>query len=133
MNISVLFATFVSLSSSAAVAQTGGPSFTAEQAQRGEAAYQHACRTCHGDNLDDGDFGGAPLKGSWFRNHWGVGDVAGLFAYTKTYMPPDNPGGLNDSVYAAIVAFILQKNGYAAGERELPVNPLEQRAMSLKR
>src|SRR4051794_34776725 len=86
------------------------PSFTQAQAERGEAAYLHSCRTCHGDNLDDGDFGGAPLRGSWFRDHWGVGDVAGLFAYTKTNMPPDNPGGLNDTTYADILAYVLQRN-----------------------
>jgi mono/diheme cytochrome c family protein len=105
---------------------------TAAQAERGQAECPHSCRACHGDSLDDGDFGGATRRGSWFRDHWGIGDVAGLFAYTKSNMPPDNPGGLNDETYADIVAFILSRNGYAEGERELPTDTKSQKFMSLK-
>ena len=111
----------------------GAPSFTTGQADRGEAAYMHNCRTCHGDNLDDGDFGGAPLKGSWFRDHWGQGDVAALSAFAKTQMPPDRPGGLNDETYADIVAFLLSRNGYAPGDKELPTDEALQRSMTLRR
>lgn len=110
-----------------------GPTFTTAQAGRGETAYAHSCRTCHGDNLDDGDFGGAPLRGSWFRDHWGVGDVAGLFAYAKTNMPPDAPGSLNDETYADIVAYILSRNDYKPGDRELPTGESDQQKMSLRR
>ena len=109
------------------------PSFTASQADRGEASYLHNCRTCHGDNLDDGDFGGAPLKGSWFRDHWGQGDVAALSEFTKTQMPPDRPGGLNDETYADIIAFLLSRNGYQAGDKELPLDETLQRKMTLRR
>ena len=97
-----------------------GPSFTAAQAARGHDAYTQRCAMCHGERLDDGDFGGAPLRGSWFRDHWGEGSVATLFSYVQTQMPPDNPGGLNDTTYADILAFILQRNGYVASDAELP-------------
>ncbi len=110
-----------------------GPSFTQAQAERGEAIYMKNCQDCHGGNLDDGEFGGAPLKGSWFRNHWGAGSVAALYAFTKTKMPPDRPGRLEDDVYADVVAFLLSQNGYAAGDKELPVAPEAQQQMSLKR
>ena len=116
-----------------ALAQDAPPSFTAAQADRGEASYMHSCRTCHGDNLDDGDFGGAPLKGSWFRDHWGQGDVAALSAFTKSQMPPDRPGGLNDETYADIVAFLLSRNGYKPGDKELPTDETLQRNMTLRR
>ena len=132
----VAFATLLTLCPTLAPGQTaapGGPAFTAAQAERGEAAYQHWCRACHGDSLDDGDFGGAPLKGAWFRDHWGAGNVAALFAYTKARMPPDNPGGLNDTLFADIVAFILLRNGYAPGASELPVDAQAQRGMSLRK
>src|ERR1700743_659935 len=99
---------------SSAAAQTAGPSLTAAQAERGQESYQHWCLTCHGSELDNGEFGGPPLKGSWFNTHWGAGDAGAVFAYMKGLMPPDNPGGLNDTTYADILAFSLQRNGYPA-------------------
>jgi mono/diheme cytochrome c family protein len=105
--------------------------FTAAQAARGEASYDHYCLACHGPHLDDGDFGGPPLRGSTFRSHWGAGDVAALFSFTKTVMPPDNPGGLSDATYAEVLAYILQVNGYKAGESELPTDPGAQAGLKL--
>jgi mono/diheme cytochrome c family protein len=101
-------------------AQTAPASYTAAQAERGQASYQHSCAACHGSELDNGDFGGPPLRGSAFRSHWQGGSAGALFGYVKTTMPPDNPAGLNDSTYADILAFVLQGNGYPAGAAELP-------------
>lgn len=114
-----------------AAANSAPSLFTAAQATRGEASYDRYCLTCHGSHLDDGDFGGPPLRGSYFRGHWGSGDVAALFAYTKNAMPQDNPGGLGDSTYADILAYILQVNGYKAGESELPTEPGAQAGLKL--
>ena len=110
-----------------------GPTFTKAQAERGEAIYDKNCQDCHGPNLDDGEFGGAPLKGSWFRNHWGNGPVAALFAFTKSKMPPDRPGQFENDVYADAIAYILSANGYPAGDKELPASVEAQQQMSLKR
>ena len=114
-------------------AQDAGPTFTDEQAARGQASYEHSCQVCHGSTLDNGDFGGPPLNGSWFRNHWGNGDVGALFSYVKGVMPPDNPGSLNDTTYADILAFILRGNGYPSGPRELPPESAVLGRMTLKR
>lgn len=114
-------------------AQTPASSYTLAQAERGQASYEHSCQDCHGSSLDNGDFGGAPLRGSWFQEHWGNGDVASLFAYVKATMPPDNPGGLNDTSYADILAFILQGNGYAPGDQELPTDAGALQRMTLRR
>ncbi len=116
----------------AAARSASGPIFTAEQAERGHAAYRKNCQDCHGANLDDGEFGGAPLKGSYFRQHWGGGSVTALFAYTKTKMPPDRPGRLSDQTYADIVAFFLSANGFKPGDKELPASAQDQQQMSLK-
>lgn len=118
---------------SGAPAWAAGPSFTSEQVERGHEAYTQRCTMCHGENLNDGDFGGAPLRGAWFRDHWGAGSVAALFTYVKTLMPPDNPGGLNDTTYADILAFILQRNGYKAGDAELPSELEAMESMSLQK
>jgi mono/diheme cytochrome c family protein len=121
-------------SASTAFAQSAeGPSFTAEQVERGQAAYSQNCQDCHGSTLDNGEFGGPPLKGSYFRNHWGAGSVADLTGYAKALMPPDRPGRLSDQTYTDLVAFLLSNNGYAPGSRELPSDTAEQQRMSLKK
>ncbi len=107
--------------------------FTGEQVTQGKATYDHSCRDCHGAALDDGEFGGAPLRGSYFRKRWGDGNVASLYAYMKSKMPPDRPGALSDKVYVDVLAYILQANGYKSGDKELPTDPKAQQAMSLKR
>ena len=119
---------------SRALAQaTGGPSFTAEQVERGRTAYNQNCQECHGSTLDNGEFGGPPLKGSYFRTHWGAGSVADLTGYAKSLMPPDRPGRLSDQTYTDVVTFLLSNNGYAPNGRELPTDVAAQEKMSLKK
>jgi mono/diheme cytochrome c family protein len=124
---------FAASASTASAQSAEGPSFTAEQAERGRAAYNQNCQDCHGSTLDNGEFGGPPLKGGYFRNHWGAGSVADLTGYAKALMPPDRPGRLSDQTYTDLVAFLLSNNGYAAGSRELPSDAAEQQKMSLKK
>jgi mono/diheme cytochrome c family protein len=136
--VAAMIAFGVAATASAANAQTSGQAapaaaslFTSDQATRGEAEYEHYCRDCHGAHLDDGDFGGPPLRGSYFHSHWGASDVATLFSFTKTTMPPDNPGSLSDASYADILAYVLQYNGYKSGDSELPTDPGAQSALKL--
>lgn len=107
--------------------------FTSEQAGRGQAAYRRACQDCHGYELNNGEFGGAPLNGLYFSRHWGSGSVAALYGYLTAKMPPDRPGKLNPQTYADLVAFLLSKNGYAAGSAELPPDQDAQQRMIMKR
>jgi S-disulfanyl-L-cysteine oxidoreductase SoxD len=109
------------------------PAFTEAQAQRGQAIYQKNCQDCHGSTLDNGEFGGAPLKGSFFREHWGAGDVSALFGYVNTLMPPDRPGQLSEQSYVDLTAFLLSSNGYAAGSEELTADQDAQSKMTMKR
>ena len=107
------------------------PAFTDEQVQRGKSIYQKDCQDCHGSTLDNGEFGGPPLKGSYFARHWTGGNVAALVAFMQAKMPPDRPGQLNAETYADITAFILGENGYPPGSKELPADATAQQAMSL--
>jgi mono/diheme cytochrome c family protein len=119
-----------------AAAQGSGqrsPAFTEAQVERGRAVYLKNCQDCHGSTLDNGEFGGAPLKGSYFRQHWGSGDVSALFGYVNTLMPPDRPGQLSEQSYVDITAFLLSSNGYAAGSEELTADQDAQRKMTMKR
>jgi mono/diheme cytochrome c family protein len=109
------------------------PSFTEEQADRGRAAYRRNCQDCHGTDLNNGEFGGAPLTGQYFARHWGNGSVAALYGFMRSKMPPDRPGKLNPQTYADLTAFLLVKNGYQATDAELPPDSAAQEHMNLKR
>src|SRR5262249_25107464 len=109
------------------------PAFTQEQVERGKSIYQRNCQDCHGSTLDNGEFGGAPLKGLYFRQHWGTGDVSALFGYVNTLRPPDRPGQLSAQSYADVTAFLLSNNGYVAGAEELTADEDAQRKMTMKR
>ena len=62
------------------------PTFTAAQQNAGDAIYKESCASCHGKNLDDGEFG-PPLKGVEFRSAW-FGRPAGVLFTTIETMPP---------------------------------------------
>jgi len=104
------------------VAQAEGTpvSYSSEQADRGEERYTDNCADCHGESLDGGLLGGAPLKGLAFEEKYGNGGPAGvMFEVMTATMPPDAPGRYSPSQYADLMAYILKKNGYRAGG-ELP-------------
>lgn len=115
-----------------AVASTP-PDFTQAQADRGHAIYRRNCQDCHGVNLDDGEFGGAPLNGLYFARHWENGSVAALYGFMRAKMPPDRPGKLNPQTYADLTAFLLARNGFRPTQTELPPDPEAQTRMVLKR
>jgi PQQ-dependent dehydrogenase (methanol/ethanol family) len=99
---------------------TGGAavSLTEEQASRGKVVYDNSCGSCHGANLENGQFGPS-LSGSAFKMHWGSQSVNALFTYIATKMPPAAPGGLGDRAYSDVEAYILSANGVPAGGKEL--------------
>jgi PQQ-dependent dehydrogenase (s-GDH family) len=90
------------------------PQYTAAQAAAGKTAFDADCAVCHGNTLTNGTMA-PPLAGESFHAMWAGRSVRDLFDAAKT-MPPANPGSLPDQTYANIVAYILQVNGYAAGE-----------------
>jgi quinoprotein glucose dehydrogenase len=99
--------------------------FTAEQAQRGQAAYTGPCDRCHGYKLDgasdDPDMLPAPpIAGPKFLRKWDGRPLAALFEYVRVTMPANNPGYLSDTEVADIVAFMLSASGMPPGEKPLP-------------
>jgi len=107
-----------------------GPTYTAAQAQRGEAVYQDRCSGCHGDQLDNGQFA-PPLVGALFLQHWGGQGLDQPYSFMITQMPPDAPGGLGLSAYADLMAFIMSKNGVAASAKEMPSDPAALKQMAV--
>jgi alcohol dehydrogenase (cytochrome c) len=108
----------------------GSPTYTREQAAQGSAAYAQACASCHGQNLDDGQFA-SPLSGATFRQQWGSKSVEELYTYVSGRMPPAAPGTLGNAGYAQVLAFMLQRNGVAPGTSELPADPEALKTMIL--
>ncbi|MEP7306599.1 MAG: PQQ-binding-like beta-propeller repeat protein [Acidobacteriota bacterium] len=90
------------------------PTFTAAQATLGKDAYTQNCSSCHGGNLDDGEFA-PPLKGVEFRQRWGGKSLDALFMDMSTRMPTAAPGSLGDATYVQVLAYVLQENGFPAG------------------
>lgn len=80
--------------------------FTNAQAEDGEAAYRRACLECH----TLGEFGDRPFLFAWEGS-----TVAQLYGYIEENMPDDAPGSLDEEDYQAIMAYILEMNGYPSG------------------
>ena len=107
-------------------------SFTAPQAERGKSAYNDNCASCHGGNLDDGQFG-PPVKGPTFRAQWHSQSAAALFSLVATKMPPASPDSLDSQTYADIEAYILQQNGATAGTSALSAAEVAKAAPPARR
>ncbi len=104
------------------------PAFSDAQARQGEAEYGRSCAQCHGAHLDDGQFGPA-VTGQAFADRWAGRGVDELYDYLHSAMPPGLAGQLGDDAYAALVAFLLERNGVAAGGSALPADPQRLAAM----
>jgi mono/diheme cytochrome c family protein len=96
--------------------------FTQAQANRGATSYTQNCATCHGPNLNDGEFGGAPIAGTEFKQKYFGLTADALFGFISSAMPPDRPGQLTAQEYADLTAYILSRNGVQPGTTELPTS-----------
>ena len=96
--------------------------YTDAQAERGRASYQQACVACHREDLR-GDNTAPSLVGESFTFLWGDMEISELLARMQKLMPPERPGSLPAQTYIDIVAFMLQKNAFPAGNMELSADP----------
>jgi len=94
-------------------------SFTVGQAAAGRMMYEQHCAECHLETML-GSFEAPELAGPNFLSYWGGRSVGELFSVATT-MPPDDEDSLGDDVYAGVVAYILERNGFPAGARPLTV------------
>lgn len=95
------------------------PRFSPAQAEAGAALFARACAACHGAALEGG---AAPaLAGAAFRRDWQGGGrtVAELQDAIARTMPQNAPGSLAPAESLALTAFLLSRNGYAAGAEPL--------------
>jgi mono/diheme cytochrome c family protein len=105
------------------------PTFTAAQQAAGDAIYKESCASCHGRNLDDGEFG-PPLKGVEFRSAW-FGRTADVLFEKIEAMPPAAPGSLGAEKHAALLAYLMSQNLLAAADKPVPADVDQLKAMLL--
>ncbi|WP_404404017.1 c-type cytochrome [Pelagibacterium halotolerans] len=101
--------------------------YTEEQAARGEAVYSGACAQCHGIRLDGANAdpdqpSGAPLARYAFLRDWDGQTLSALYEYSRTTMPQNTPGALDDQQYVDVIAYMLEVSGMPPGETELPAD-----------
>ena len=102
-------------------ASHGEAPYTAAQAALGKAAYAKVCASCHGQNLSGSEFASA-LNGNTFSQNWGGRAADALFTFVRTRMPPAAAGSLSAMTTTQLVAYLIQVNGGAHGDAELPMD-----------
>jgi len=123
-----LLATVVMLATHAAArpqvppgVKTAAPPYTTAQAARGEKLVKEHCATCHREDLKSGE-GDIGLSDVGLLQYWGVTPLGVLARQIQTTMPVDDPNTLTLQQATDVVAFVLWKNYYPAGTRELPAD-----------
>lgn len=96
---------------------TWGGLFTSAQASSGASLYSSRCSSCHRSDLSGGS--GPALTLGGFGATWEGQPVSALISRIQTTMPPSDPGSLTDAQASAIVAHLLQRQGYASGTATL--------------
>jgi mono/diheme cytochrome c family protein len=118
LSIAVAFAFVASAASAPDSTTSAAAVFTAAQAHDGRTIFMQSCAKCHGAELMGGS---APdLFGPAFTaSNLSFG---GLHQEITHDMPLDDPGSLTATQYAAVIAYVLAANCYAAGTLPYPVD-----------
>ena len=103
--------TFLAGASGATAADAGW--FTKAQATQGHQLFNNQCAQCHRPDLKGA--AGPALIGPTFLAKWGNKPLSDLYQFEHQNMPATNPGSVPPDQLRAITAYILQKNGFPAG------------------
>lgn len=85
-------------------------SFTVQQVDRGANDFRAICGDCHSSS----EFRGTDFQFTWRRR-----TAWDFYKLLTSTMPENAPGSLMDEQYVDVTAYILQMNGFEAGENEL--------------
>ncbi len=91
--------------------------YTKAQAATGFAKFIGNCAMCHGAHLEGRS--GPSLKGPNWASAKADYTVGEVFTVVSQQMPANDPGSLEKSDYVNIMAYLLQQNGYPAGDAML--------------
>ena len=98
------------------------------QAARGEKVYGTSCMTCHGDDLSGGGQT-PPLAGKEFNGDWNDLSMGDLYDRTHLSMPADKPGSLTPEQTVDVIAYLLKKGSFPAGQADLPTDTAALKAI----
>jgi mono/diheme cytochrome c family protein len=90
--------------------------FTTAQAQEGADIYAGMCVSCHQ--------GMGNHVGKVFRESWGGYPLLELYTYIAYNMPKNDPGSLSADDNIRVIAYLLQLNGFPAGQTRLSADTL---------
>lgn len=93
--------------------------YSSQQAGRGGQLYMETCASCHGPDMTGID-AAPPLTGGRFASNWNGVTLGDMVERIRISMPQNNPGTLSRAQIADVMAYILQQNGFPAGQKELP-------------
>lgn len=116
----LLLASLTGLASPGLAQQAGW--YAAAQAEAGHPLFNNYCAECHRPDLTGAQ--GPALKGPGFLQRWTGQPLSALYGFEHQTMPATEPGSLGDDKLLPITAYILQRNGYAAGDAALDQSTL---------
>lgn len=106
--------------------------YSAAQATRGDALYAQNCVACHSKDLLGSERAPA-MGGPGFVARWSGRPLAELLDYMQVQMPLQSPGGLTRHQNADILAFMLQRSGATAGDKDLWLDGAEGGSAPVRR
>jgi mono/diheme cytochrome c family protein len=98
------------------------------QATRGEKVFAASCASCHGDDLSGGGQT-PPLAGKEFNSDWNDLSIGDLYDRTHLSMPADKPGSLTPDQTVDVIAYLLKKGNFPAGQADLPTDTAALKAI----
>ena len=93
--------------------------YSAVQAEHGEAAFKRTCAMCHAPTY---------FIGQQFVETWNDRRLFDFYALVRSTMPLNNPGSLKEDEYLGILAYLLKANHAAAGPDSLKPDTLALRS-----
>ena len=88
--------------------------YNQEQAKRGRTTYDAKCAACHDGGTMGPELWGDPFLAQWENKYGGE-----FFSRIQTTMPEEAPGSLSENDVLDVVAYVLQTNGFPAGDKAI--------------
>jgi cytochrome c5 len=92
------------------------------QAERGARVFNQVCAMCHAQSQ---------FIGQSFVENWNDHRVSDFYTLVRSTMPLNNPGGLKDDEYLALVSYLLKANHAGAGTDTLGTDSLSLRGRKI--
>ena len=123
-------ATKIALKNGADAGQAPPALYAKTQATTGFVKFLANCAMCHGAHLEGR--AGPSLKGPNWANAKADYTLGEVFTVVSQQMPATAPGSLENADYVDIMAYLLQQNGYPAGDTMLKYDQAASSTVKLR-